>query len=95
MNTSSTPKVQYARGGAGSQLTAVMYPHGRVVHYAYNAGADAALGRVSTVAADDSSGGVGAHVADYQYLGPSTVVNQADANGVSLSDSCTADRYKD
>ena len=61
------------------------YPNGRILHYGYASGIDDSISRVSFLADDNGSGGVGSHLVDYSYLGLGTIVQQADANGISLS----------
>ncbi|HZL35880.1 MAG TPA: RHS repeat-associated core domain-containing protein, partial [Tepidisphaeraceae bacterium] len=88
VNTSTSAKVQYAYSDptTGSRLMTITYPNQRILHYGYdNNPVDNAIGRVDYQADDNGSGGVGSHLADYSYLGLSTIVDQADANGVSLS----------
>jgi hypothetical protein len=71
VNTSTTPKVQYAYADGSAnytRLTKLTYPNGRILRYEYNSGADANLSRVSFLA-DDASGSVGTHLAEYSYLG--------------------------
>lgn len=87
---SPTPEVQYAYAGPSSsqnysRLTSMTYPNGRILHDGYNSGIDDAISRVSFLADDNGSGGIGSHLADYSYLGASTIVNQAFGNGVSLT----------
>ena len=91
VNTGNTPKVQYAynemSGGANnSRLVSMTYPGGRVLHYGYNAGLDDRISRLSFLADDNGSGGIGTHLEDYLYLGLSTVVARAHPQaGVDLS----------
>jgi hypothetical protein len=54
VNTSTTPKVQYAynqmAGGANnSRLTSITYPNGRVINYNYNTGLDSTISRLSSI----------------------------------------------
>jgi RHS repeat-associated protein len=75
VNTSSTPKVQYAysqmAGGANhSRLISMTYPSGRVVNYNYDAGLDDSISRLSSIS--DSS----ATLEQYAYLGLNTVVTR-------------------
>jgi YD repeat-containing protein len=79
VNPGSTPGVQYAysemAGGANhSRLVGMTYPNGRILHYGYNTGVDDAISRLSFLADDDGSGGVGTHLEEYSYLGLSTAV---------------------
>jgi RHS repeat-associated protein len=75
VNTPTSPKVQYAYANGASnhvRREKVTYPNGRILRYEYNSGADSNLSRVSFLA-DDSSGSVGTHLAEYTYLGLSNV----------------------
>jgi RHS repeat-associated protein len=80
----STPSVQYVYAdGSGTsgvaaylQLSELIYPNGRILHYEYNSGADQSLGRVSAIADDDGSGGAGQVDAAYTYLGADTIVTE-------------------
>jgi RHS repeat-associated protein len=88
VNTSTTPVVQYAYSdpSLGSRMVSMTYPNGRILHYGYDGTTlDTAIGRLSYLADDNGSGGVGSHLQDYQYLGLSTVVSQADADGITLT----------
>ena len=93
VNTSpgGTPSVGYAYAGPSStqnysRLTALTYPNSRKLDYVYNGGIDAAVGRVSALADDDGSGNPSpAHLADYSYLGPSTVVTEGQGDGNALT----------
>ena len=83
VNTSTTPKVQYAysfnpaSGGANSsRLASMTYPNGRVVNYSYGTGLDLAIGRVNAII-DGTGGTSGTHLEDYAYLGLGTVVKRA------------------
>jgi RHS repeat-associated protein len=77
VNTSTTPDVHYDYGtvsGASdpSLLQGIVYPGGRQIDYVYgNNPIDAAIGRIDGIAdnADSSY-----DLVDYQYLGPSTIV---------------------
>ncbi len=63
----STPAVQYSYSTSAAtptRLVGVTYPNGRVLTYAYDTGADSAVGRVSYLADSD-----GTQLADYSYLG--------------------------
>ncbi len=78
VNTSTTPKVQYAytemAGGANhSRQTSVTYPNGRIVRTEYTSGLDDSISRPSFLA-DDNAGSVGTHLEEYSYLGLSTIV---------------------
>jgi RHS repeat-associated protein len=75
VNTSSTPKVQYAysqmAGGTNhSRLISMTYPNGRVLNYNYNAGLDGSISRLSSIS--DTS----ATLEQYAYLGLDTVVTR-------------------
>jgi RHS repeat-associated protein len=86
-----TPSVQYAYsemadGANHSRLVSLTYPNGRVLHYSYNPGLDDAISRLSFLADDDGSGGIGTHLEEYSYLGLSTVVKRAHPEpGVDLT----------
>jgi YD repeat-containing protein len=86
-----SPSVHYAYDPLG-RLTAVTYPNGRVVGYEYGAAGsmDDRLARVAVIS--DGTGPNAPHLAEYDYLGASTIVretfpqpavrlNYADANG--------------
>jgi uncharacterized delta-60 repeat protein/RHS repeat-associated protein len=93
VNTTTSPKVQYAYSEGGtdvtnlsddnSRLTSVTYPNGRVLRYEYG-GSDSLSNRISRLAflADDAAGTIGNHIEEYSYLGLSTVVlrNRPNAN---------------
>ena len=67
----TTPKVGYAYtdGSSGHvRPTQLVYPNGRILRYEYSSGTDDALNRISFLA-DDDSGAVGTHLAEYAYLG--------------------------
>ena len=71
VNTGTSPKVQYAyANGSANHVrpVSVTYPNGRIVRFEYNSGADDSLSRLSYLA-DDASGSVGTHLAEYTYLG--------------------------
>jgi RHS repeat-associated protein len=77
VNTSTTPAVQYAYSdsSAGRVLTSMTYPNGRILHYGYDGSTlDTAIGRLSYLADDNGSGGVGQHLEEYAYLGLNTAV---------------------
>jgi RHS repeat-associated protein len=74
VNTSSTPKVQYAysqmAGGANhSRLVSLTYPNGRVLNYNYTTGLSDTVSRVNSIS--DSS----ATLEAYSYMGLNTVVD--------------------
>ncbi len=76
VNTSTSPNVQYAYAdGSANHVrpVSVTYPGGRIVRYEYDSGDDDALSRISYLA-DDASGSVGTHLAEYSYLGLGMVV---------------------
>lgn len=82
VNTSTSPKVQYtytemASGANNSRLTSMTYPNGRVLHYAYASGLDDSISRLSYLADDNGSGGIGTHLEEYSYLGLGTIVRAA------------------
>jgi RHS repeat-associated protein len=84
--TASTPETQYTYSDptAGSLMTSLVYPNGRVLNYGYSNNAlDSAIGRVDYLA--DAGGSASGHLVDYLYLGAGTIVQQSDANGVALS----------
>ena len=77
VNTVSTPKVQYgfADGSANTiRPMSVTYPNGRQIDYDYGtaSGIDDSLSRVASII--DST--PNQHLADYSYLGSSSVVKQ-------------------
>src|SRR5207237_3123893 len=85
VNTSTTPKVQYAysqmTGGANhSRQVSMTYPNGRVVNDNYNTGLDDTISRLSSLS--DST----ATLESYTYLGLNTVVKRAHPQpGVDLT----------
>ena len=86
VNTSTTPDVRYDYSDPtlGSRLTVMIYPNGRILHYGYDGNAlDDAIGRVDYLADDNGSGGIGSHDVNYSYLGLSTIVGQAQGNGIT------------
>lgn len=86
VNTSTTPHVGYVYSDPnnGSRLTEMIYPNGRLLYYGYDGNAlDNAIGRVDYLADATTAGTVGAHDVDYQYLGLSTIVGQAQGDGVT------------
>ncbi|HWE03568.1 MAG TPA: hypothetical protein VG326_14275 [Tepidisphaeraceae bacterium] len=89
VNTSSSPEVQYVYNSPtyGSNLAEMIYPNGRILLYGYDNNAlDTAIGRVDYLADDNGSGSpTTPHLVDYTYLGFSTIVGQADGNGVAQS----------
>ncbi|HEX4612570.1 MAG TPA: RHS repeat-associated core domain-containing protein, partial [Urbifossiella sp.] len=75
VNTSTTPKVQYAydempSGADESRLETVTYPDGYVLTYHYASGLDATISRLSSLT--DTTGTLEA----YKYLGLDTVVER-------------------
>jgi RHS repeat-associated protein len=73
VNTSTSPKVQYAyvemaSGANNSRMTSMTYPNGRVLRYNYASGLDASISRLSSIS--DTSG----TLESYKYLGLSTIV---------------------
>jgi RHS repeat-associated protein len=81
VNTLTTPKVQYAYStlGAGSRLTSMTYPNGKVLSYNYASGLDDFIGRLSSLS--DSTG----TLEGFTYLGLGTVVQRTRGNGVDLT----------
>jgi RHS repeat-associated protein len=80
-----TPEVQYTYAGPSatqnySRLSGMTSPDGFTLYYGYsNSSLDNAISRVDYLA--DSS----AHLVDYQYLGLSTIVQQAFGNSTELT----------
>lgn len=75
VNTSTSPKVTYTyTDGADNHArrTGMTYPNGRILRYEYSSGADDVLSRPSFLA-DDSSGSIGTHLAEYTDLGQSGI----------------------
>ncbi len=85
VNTSTSPKVQYAysemaSGANHSRLTSITYPSGYVLTYNYSSGLNSTISRLSSLS--DSSG----TVESYDYLGLGTVVRRAHSQpGVDLT----------
>jgi YD repeat-containing protein len=78
VNTSTSPKVQYAYtemsgGQNNSRPVSMTYPNGRVLDYVYNSGLDSAVSRISALA-DDSGGSPSTTLESYGYLGLGTIV---------------------
>jgi hypothetical protein len=74
VNTSTTPKVQYAYDdGIANTIrrTSVTYADGRVVNYDYgsSSGMNDVLSRLASLIDDDAT-----HLADYTYLGLNQIV---------------------
>jgi RHS repeat-associated protein len=88
VNTSTTPKVQYAysemAGNANhSRLTSVTYPNGRTVNYSYSGALNDSISRLSSIA--DASA-PSTPLESYDYLGLGTVVRRAHPQpGVDLT----------
>ena len=61
-----------------SRLTTMQYASGRQVHYGYGAenSLDYKIGRVTFIADDNDSLGVGLHLEEYSYLGLNTIVER-------------------
>jgi RHS repeat-associated protein len=79
VNISASPQVAYAYADGSDnhvRRTSIAYPNGRVLRYEYSTGDDDVLGRLSFLA-DDSSGNVGTHLAEYTYLGLSAAARVA------------------
>jgi len=76
VNTSTSPKVQYAYSFAPSgstnhnRLTSITYPNGRVITYNYASGLNADISRLTSI----SDGGT--TLESYEYLGYGTVVKR-------------------
>jgi len=84
----ATPAVQFGYDtlANGGRLTSMTYPNGRILHYGYNGGVDAAVSRLSSLADDKGSGAAGTHFEGYSYLGLSTLVTRAHAEtGIDLT----------
>jgi RHS repeat-associated protein len=107
VNTSTSASVQYAysqpTGTNYSRLTSMTYPNGRLLDYGYNSGIDTTISRVSYLK-DDGGSSAGVHLADYLYLGLTTIVQQDSPEasteltyihqtGDTLSSSDGGDRY--
>ena len=76
VNTSTTPKVQYAYANGSANTirpTSITYPNGRAINYGYGS-ADSMADVLSRVAALIDSDGGATHLADYSYLGLGTFV---------------------
>ncbi|MBC8874772.1 MAG: RHS repeat-associated core domain-containing protein [Planctomycetes bacterium] len=76
VNTSTTPKVQYAYADGSSNTirpTTITYPDGRVITYDYGSSGSTsdALSRIASIIDDDAGS---THLADYSYVGLSTFV---------------------
>jgi RHS repeat-associated protein len=87
----STPKVQHVysempSGANHSRMTKMIYPNGRTLHYGYDSGLDSSISRLSFLADDNGSGGIGTHLEDLSYLGLGTIVKRAHPQpGVDLT----------
>jgi RHS repeat-associated protein len=86
VNTSTSPKVQYAYSFTTSgsmnhsRLTSITYPNGRVLTYNYSSGLNDSLSRLSSIS--DS----GTTLENYEYLGYGTVVKRGHPQpGVDLT----------
>src|SRR5262249_36954479 len=85
VNTSTTPKVQYAysemTGGANhSRLITVTYPNGRSLSFTYASGLDSTISRLSAIVDGSTT------LESYSYLGLGTVVKRAHPEpGVDLT----------
>lgn len=78
VNTTTTPNVQmgYANGSANTiRPTALTYPNGRVLTFDYGSSSsiDENVSRISSIIDSDAGS---THLADYSYLGLSSVVKQ-------------------
>jgi RHS repeat-associated protein len=84
VNTSTSPKVQYAYAFAPSgsnntdRLASITYPNGRVITYNYGSGVDDDISRLTSI-----SDGATA-LESYAYLGLATVVKRAQGSGITL-----------
>jgi len=102
VNTSTSPKVQYAysftTGGSmnHSRLTSITYPNGRVITYNYASGLGSDISRLTSI----SDGGT--TLESYEYLGYGTIVTRGHPQtGVDLtyvkltgeSDGAAGDKY--
>jgi RHS repeat-associated protein len=101
VNTSTSPKVQYAysemaSGVNHSRLTSITYPNGRVITYNYSSGLNDSISRLSSI----TDGGT--TLESYLYLGYGTVVDRLHPEtGVDLtyiklsgeSDGAAGDKY--
>ena len=96
VNTSTTPKVQYAysemSGGANhSRLTSMTYPNGRIITYDYGTGLNANISRLNAIKDGSTT------LEGFSYLGLGTVVERThpqpgvDLSYVKLSTESTAD----
>jgi len=86
VNTSTSPKVQYAWSFAPSgstnhnRLTSITYPNGRVITSNYASGLNADISRLTSI----TDGGT--TLESYEYLGYGTVVKRGHAEpGVDLT----------
>ena len=106
MNTSTTPKVQYAysemTGGANhSRLTQMVYPQGATVNYSYGSGIDSAISRI-TSAEMLSTGNATLSSESYSYLGlgqvvvkstPVATLSYIQATGDTAANTDAGDKY--
>jgi YD repeat-containing protein len=85
VNTSTSPKVQYAysempSGANHSRLTSITYPNGRVITYNYASGLASNISRLSSISDN------GTTLEGYDYLGLGTVVRRTHPQpGVDLT----------
>jgi RHS repeat-associated protein len=77
---SDTPAVEYLYSSPAStnhsRLVGMIYPDGYRLHYTYAPGIDDRVSRLTAIAADNGSGGVGTHLEQYAYLGLGDVVRR-------------------
>src|SRR5207253_2363522 len=85
VNTSTSPKVQYAysemaSGANHSRLTSMTYSGGRVLSYTYASGLDDTISRLSSITDGSTT------LESYSYLGLSAVVKRAHPEpGIDLT----------
>ena len=92
VNTSTTPKVQYAYANGSANTirpTTLSYPDGRVLNYDYGTtdGINDAASRIGSLIDDDVSS---THLVDYSYLGvgrPANSVSSPIGTGFVIADS--------
>ena len=84
----SSASVQYGydQSSNDSRLSTMTYVNGRILHFGYSSGLDSSVSRVSFLADDNGSGGIGTHLEDYSYLGDDTIVKEEHGQtGIDLS----------
>jgi RHS repeat-associated protein len=81
VNTSSSPRVQYAYSDLDannrSRLTSMTYPSGYVVNYNYTSGLDSDISRLSSISDGDGT------LESYDYLGVGTILKRTNGAGVA------------